>query len=342
MATACPTPQLFHPAHGDPETTLQRFETWYEGMQTYLMFARRLDARDQPSWSEVRGHRIVIPTALYSTAIELSHMGHVGPTTTIAHLRERVWFPNLAAIAQAHIEACFPCQTATPHHTHQPLRTTETLPRPWHTLHMDYKGPINGSYYIHVAIDAFTKFVSVEVTKSTSGEILLPILDKLWATHGVCTEIISDNGPPYRYSGIHTIKNKGTGWTDYRQKNAPLFLFVLFFKKDIHHNPMAPQHPQGNGLAENFMKKIAKVVHTATLENKDPRREVFKMVLVHNATIHTTTKVSPAQALMGRDIKAMLPNIHHPPLTEQQQDITNNINTAKLKNKTYHEQKQTR
>ena len=48
MATACPTPQLFHPAHGDPETTLQRFETWYEGMQTYLMFARRLDARDQP------------------------------------------------------------------------------------------------------------------------------------------------------------------------------------------------------------------------------------------------------------------------------------------------------
>ena len=57
------------------------------------------------------------------------------------------------------------------------------------------------------------------------------ILDKLWATRGVCTEIISDNGPPYRYSGIHTIKNKGTGWTDYRQKNAPLFLFVLFFKK---------------------------------------------------------------------------------------------------------------
>ena len=163
----------------------------------------------------IRGHRIVIPTALYSTAIELSHMGHVGPTTTIAHLRERVWFPNLAAIAQAHIEACFPCQTATPHHTHQPLGTTETLPRPWHTLHMDYKGPINGSYYIHVAINAFTKFVSVEVTKSTSGEILLPILDKLWATHGVCTEIISDNSPPYSSSefaryckkmDIHTIQ----------------------------------------------------------------------------------------------------------------------------------------
>ena len=185
---------------------------------------------------------------------------------------------------------------------------------------MDYKGPINGSYYIHVAIDAFTKFVSVEVTKSTSGEILLPILEKIWATHGVCTEIISDNGPPNSSSE-----------------------FARYCKKmDIHHNPMAPQHPQGNGLAENFMKKIAKVVYTATLENKDPRREVFKMILVHNATIHTTTKVSPAQALMGRDIKAMLPNIHHPPLTEQQQDITNNINTAKLKNKTYHTQKQTR
>ena len=57
----------------------------------------------------VRGHRIVIPPSLSNTAIELSHTGHVEPTTTIAHLRERMWFPNLATIAQTYVEACFQC-----------------------------------------------------------------------------------------------------------------------------------------------------------------------------------------------------------------------------------------
>ena len=48
MATPCPTPAPFRPAHGDPESTLRRFELWYAGMQTYLMFARRLNAQGQP------------------------------------------------------------------------------------------------------------------------------------------------------------------------------------------------------------------------------------------------------------------------------------------------------
>ena len=47
MATACPTPAPFQPAHGDPETTLWRFEICHQGMQTYLMFARRLNPQGQ-------------------------------------------------------------------------------------------------------------------------------------------------------------------------------------------------------------------------------------------------------------------------------------------------------
>ena len=176
---------------------------------------------------------------------------------------------------------------------------------------MDYKGPI---YYVHVAIDAFSKFASVDITKSTSGEILLPILDKLWSTHGVCEQIITDNGPPY----------SSTDFTKYCKRMG------------IHHNPTAPQHPQGNGLAENFMKKIAKVVHTATLEKRDPRREVFKMVLTHNATTHTTTNTPPAQALMNRPIRTLLPTINSPP-TQQQTYIKERILQAKAKNKEYHD-----
>ena len=262
----------------------------------------------------VRGHRIVIPPSLYNTAIELSHTGHVEPTTTIAHLRERMWFPNLATIAQTYVEACFPCQAASPHTTCHPMGVTAAPPGLWHTLHMDYKGPIAGSYYVHVVIDAFSKFVSVDLTKTNSGEILLPILDKLWSTHRVCTQIVTDNGPPYSSED-----------------------FARYCRKmDINHNPTVPLHPQGNGLAENFMKKITKVVHTATLERKDPRREVFKMVLMHNATKHATTQVTLASALMCRDIKTLLPSLPCSPPLSQHITILNNIAASKERNKVYH------
>ena len=82
------------------------------------------------------------------------------------------------------------------------------------------------------------------------------------------------------------------------------------------------------------MKKIAKVVHTATLEKRDPRREVFKMVLTHNATTHTTTNTPPAQALMNRPIRTLLPTINSPP-TQQQTYIKERILQAKAKNKEY-------
>ena len=84
------------------------------------------------------------------------------------------------------------------------------------------------------------------------------------------------------------------------------------------------------------MKKIAKVVHTATLENRDPRREVFKMVLTHNATTHTTTNTPPAQALMNRPIRTLLPTLNSPP-TQQQTYIKERILQAKAKNKEYHD-----
>ena len=87
------------------------------------------------------------------------------------------------------------------------------------------------------------------------------------------------------------------------------------------------------------MKKITKVVHTATIEGKDPRREVFKMVLIHNATKHTTTQVAPATTLMGRDIKTFLPNIHHQPEPTRHKIIRDNITAAKEKNKTYQDKR---
>ena len=265
----------------------------------------------------IRGHRVVLPAALQQTAIQLSHAGHVGPKTTISHLRERCWFPNLGVITQTFVDTCFPCQATNPHSNQEPMGEPATPPRPWHTIHMDYKGPIANKYYVHVSIDALTRFATVDITTSTSADTLLPILDKMWATHGTCDQIITDNGPPYASSE-----------------------FSRYCKRmGIQHNPTAPQHPEGNGLAENFMKKIVKVAHTATLEGKDPRREVFKMVMMHNSTAHTTTHIPPAQGLMGRKIKTLIPTVHTGAPSTQHQLLVDRTEQAKKKNKQYRDTK---
>ena len=47
-SAACPAPHPFKPVHGDLETTLHRLEIFYEGIKTYIMFNRRLNAQGNP------------------------------------------------------------------------------------------------------------------------------------------------------------------------------------------------------------------------------------------------------------------------------------------------------
>ena len=51
---------------------------------------------------------------------------------------------------------------------------------------------------VHIVVDAYSRFADVEVTRSTTGEELMPKLDKLWVTYGIMSKLVSDNGPPYK------------------------------------------------------------------------------------------------------------------------------------------------
>ena len=93
-----------------------------------------------------------------------------GPASTLSHLRNRVWFATTGV---------------------KPIMlVTEMPPAPWHTLRVDYKGLVGGEYYFHVAYDAYSRLVDIEVTDSTKGIEL----NTVWGTHGYCHSLVSDNG----------------------------------------------------------------------------------------------------------------------------------------------------
>ena len=71
-------------------------------------------------------------------------------------------------------------------------------------------------------------------------------------------------------------------------------------------SPVSPEDPQCNGFAENFVKFLCKLLHTASVEGKDP---LYKYLLHYRVTPHTTTEKSPAEMLFGRRLQTKLPYI---------------------------------
>ena len=56
-----------------------------------------------------------------------------------------------------------------------------------------------------------------------------------------------------------------------------------------------------------MVKKIVKIIHTAILENKDPRWEVYMFAMMHNNTPQSVTGKVPADLLMHKPQKTNLP-----------------------------------
>lgn len=67
-----------------------------------------------------------------------------------------------------------------------------------------------------------------------------------------------------------------------------------------------------NGLAENFMKSMKKLWHTAIVEKKNPRQELYKFLRNYRATPHASTGRAPAELLYNRKVKTRLPQMSKP------------------------------
>ena len=61
--------------------------------------------------------------------------------------------------------------------------------------------------------------------------------------------------------------------------------------------------------AERFMPNLEKCVRTAVVEGKNWKQELYKFLRQYRATPHTTTNVSPNEALNGRKLKTTLPEV---------------------------------
>ena len=100
-----------------------------------------------------------------------------------------------------------------------------------------------------------------------------------------------------------------------------------------------PEDAQANGFAEAFVKVMVKLVHTALVEKRDPRKMVNSYLMAYRATPHKVTGRSPAELLFNRKIRTKLPGLQVQQRGEMDREVRKRHQEEKGKQKTYADEK---
>jgi len=260
----------------------------------------------------LRGSQIVLPTQLQLRAVKICHEGHLGIVKTKQLLRSKIWFPGIDRAVETEIAHCLPCQASVNDHAREPLKMS-SLPRaPWVEASADLCGPFPTGEMVLVVLDAYSRYPEVEVVPGSSADVILPALEKIFATHGVPEELKTDNGPPFQSATFRSFAQE----------------------KGFHHRKITPLWPEANGQVEAFMKNIGKVARTAHMTGKDWTRELYVFLANYRDTPHPCTGKSPYELSMGRIVRTKVPKFHQHPTPEDPRVRTQDLR-SKMENKIY-------
>ena len=182
------------------------------------------------------------------------------------------------------VKHCQVCQQSRPSPPVAPLHPWEWPSKPWSRLHLDFAGPFLGHHYL-VLVDAYSKWIVVEVMPSITSEKTIEKLRMIYATHGLPQKLVTDNGATFTSSK-----------------------FLQFTEKNgIKHVTSTPYHPSTNGLAERAVQTFKRAIER--MHNLPIQDRLSKFLLTYRLTPHTTTGVAPAELLMGRRPYSLLDNL---------------------------------
>lgn len=221
----------------------------------------------------MKGERLVIPPHLRADVLQRLHEGHQGISKCRARAKESVWWPGISAQIAQMVESCELCQKHRLQNK-EPLVSTPVPDRPWQRVGMDLFEWSKKNYLL--IIDYFSRYIEVAELKSTSAEVTIRAVKEVFARHGTAETVVSDNGPQFSSE-----------------------LFQQFAKEyKFTHSTSSPRYPQANGEAERAVRTVK------NLWKRD--NDYCRALLAYRAT-PLEHGFSPAQLLMGRNLRTSLP-----------------------------------
>ena len=248
--------------------------------QNLIHYIRRKDELSLQDGCVLWGSRVVVPPKLRPKLLEELHMGHSGASRMKELARSYVWWPNLDKDLEGLATSCQDCLALRAMPPKAELHPWEWPDRPWHRLHVDYAGPVDGRYFL-VIVDAHSKWVDVYPTSGTTTKETIQCLRHSYSRFGLPVSIVSDNGPCFISQEFKDFcKNSG-----------------------VRHITTAVYKPSTNGLAEKMVQTLKKGLRTSKSAIQDT---LDKFVFNYRLTPHSTTGVSPAELMFGRRLRSRL------------------------------------
>ena len=223
------------------------------------------------------GGRIVIPCSMRKEMLSRIHDdGHLSLHKCRQRVQESVWWPAVASDLKDWIEKCMFCQQNCRQQHAEPLKPSVLPERPWVKIGMDLCY-LDGKDYL-IVIDYFSRWLEIVHLQDTTSLTVIRTVKNLFARWGIPEIVRSDNGPQFTSS-----------------------LFKAFAEEyGFLHTTSDPHYPQGNGAAERAVQTAKRI-----LKQEDP----FLALMGYRSTPIETTGCSPAQLIMGRNIRTRLPVI---------------------------------
>lgn len=233
----------------------------------------------------------IIPRLLRSKALHLAHKGHPGMTKMKSIVKERVWWPGMAAAVDAWVQECRLCTLNGRKEHPTPMERARLPEAPWELVALDFCGPyaaVDGGITILGIVDCYSRYMLATPMKHTDLITVKAYLDAIFDVFGFPSAVKSDNGPPFNS-------------LEYKKYCTDRGIQSIF---------SWPLTPQQNGTAERAMATIGKAMKSATSATyKTALADAMKS---HNAAAHTVTNEVPENVMFGRRLRRSLPLMRSP------------------------------
>ena len=218
--------------------------------------------------------RIVVPQALQQETIEKIHDGHQGIDRCRMRAKSSVWWPGLSKQLANKVQQCSVC-IPNSRVRQAPLMASPLPNYPWQVVGTDFF-ELDKKHYL-VVVDYFSRYPEIVKMSSTTSTCTIVALKNIFARYGIPEIVRSDNGPQY---SSHE--------------------FTAFAKAyHFQHITSGPLFPQSSGQAERTVQTLKKM-----LTKSD---DVCRSLLNYRSTPLPWCNLSPAELLMGRKIRTLLP-----------------------------------
>ncbi|KAE8748061.1 hypothetical protein FOCC_FOCC005256, partial [Frankliniella occidentalis] len=224
--------------------------------------------------------KVVVPEALRQRVLTKLHIPHLGIDKTKARARQVVYWPGITNDITQLITGCRICERYSNSNFKGPLLPHAIPERRYQKVSCDILDH-KGQPYL-VIEDNYSKWLEVQILKNKSSQAVINVLRNVFSTHGIPEVIYGDNNP---------------------LNSAECRTFASSLDSSI--ETSSPEYPQSNGLAEKGVGIARKLLDKCT----EDRIHLADALREYNNTPLTGTPYSPAQILMSRMCRTMVPTL---------------------------------